>query len=383
MIRVFLASSHLSAVFQALYAKKTKETHFIDVLMIDSTFKKESLVRSIFETQEIYNWNYVLDFSTRLADNQSIRTGIRKRFLRRVKHLPLLKNIYVKLLNKHEEKHAEFLKQKIIEQFNEKNINNLNHVKLFMLTQTILNRGLIAAFPNASINYMEHGTGDYFYVSKLKTDFENYFCAFDIGFKNYLSKRNSTIEQKVKPYLDKKDFEISFKTIAHQSAEITTLDITKKYVLILLDAFECYEPEKRFWSDFIDRCLQEVQQKSEYVFLFKPHPNQSNESIEISLNHIKTLNINFRVLNSKGTASFAVESLFVSLPKAIHYVFTTFSSALFYIAKYYPEDANYYILYDFVKPYTHNSPKQYVEIFDGLNEMITEVFDEGRIIRIM
>jgi len=382
MIRLFLVSSHLSAVFQALYAKKSKEPHFIDVLIIDDYFKKESLVTSIIQTQEIYNWNYIFDFSTRLEDNQSIRAGLRKRVLRRIKYLPVIKTIYTKLLNKHEKKNAELLRRKIITRFNEQNIHDFKQVKLFMLTQTALNRGLMKAFPNASVNYMEHGIGDYFYVSKLKTDFDNFYCAFDNGFKKYLNKRDLKIEQKVKPYLEQTDFEIAFKTIAHQSTALNKLDRTKKYILILLDAFECYEPDENFWTDFIDRCLKEIENKSEYVFLFKPHPNQSNESIELSLNHIKKQNIDFILLNSKGTASFAVESLFVALPNAIASVFTVFSSAVFYIAKYYPEKANYYVLYDFVKPYTRKSPKQYIDIFDGLDELITEVFDEGKIIRL-
>src|ERR1700752_1333312 len=114
MLRIFLASSHLSAVLQAVYAKKSREEGFVDILIIDSYYKKETLITSIKKTRELHNWDHVLDFSEPIEDVVDIRPDLRKRILRKVKHLPLIRNIYKILLRRYERKTADSQKKKII-----------------------------------------------------------------------------------------------------------------------------------------------------------------------------------------------------------------------------------------------------------------------------
>lgn len=58
-------------------------------------------------------------------------------------------------------------------------------ISLYMLTQTYLNRPLMQLFPSASINYIEHGMGDYYYILDPKTPKGNFYCLFQKDIKNF------------------------------------------------------------------------------------------------------------------------------------------------------------------------------------------------------
>lgn len=51
-------------------------------------------------------------------------------------------------------------------------------ISLYMLTQTYLNSPLMQLFTSASINYIEHGMGDYYYILDPKTPKETFIVFF-------------------------------------------------------------------------------------------------------------------------------------------------------------------------------------------------------------
>ncbi|MFN6039742.1 MAG: hypothetical protein ACK452_14825, partial [Bacteroidota bacterium] len=88
MIRVFLTSSHLSAVAAAMIARQYSAREDKNYLLIDHYGKKKSLVNSILDTKKIFPWDEIVDFSYHLEDTKDLNPGWKKRVTRKFKTLP-------------------------------------------------------------------------------------------------------------------------------------------------------------------------------------------------------------------------------------------------------------------------------------------------------
>ena len=379
-LRIFLTSSQLSTAFYSAYAQKTKDENlYYDVLVIDRTPKKVSLVKNILERAAIFHsWNEVLDLSIALEDSQSTRPSFKKRMTRKFKSLPIIKGFYDSLLKRYLKKQKS--EYKFLFQEKIKVQAEFQKVSLHVLTQTILNETLFEIYPNAEVHYFEHGTGDYFYVLKPDLKLNQFHCFFTEAFSNYL--KSLSIGIPLSSYLEKTDFEKIF-TLDFQDPLCHDLNLkisnTKLDVhLILLDAFEIYHPPVKFWTDYLDRIVSQTSSLNNILFVLKPHPNQSKESIAISVNYFKERELQFLLFEGAELSQLSVETFFVSHQAKIKSVYSTFSSALFYLSHFYSDKTKFYMLYDFASSYINSAPKQYKEIFKGLRPLIDEVFDPNR-----
>lgn len=375
MLRIFLTSSQLSTVYMSVFAKKSKIEGCKDVLIIDNFYKKKSLLKLIEDAASFHNWDLVIDLSIKIDDTQNLKPTFKKILTRRVKNIPLIKNIYTRLLNKNQQiytqKYKEIIKLKLGVFF------STEKVQLNLLTQTALNKALHSLFPIAETNYFEHGQGDYYYVLKPELTKGNFYCVFSELYKNYLHKKK--IDSKfVRSYLDLNDFEESI-TIAGKSCAAEVNEIRKKkkkYILFLMDSLEIYYPPINFWTDYVERCIKEIDNANDFCWIVKPHPNQSNEVLQITKDFFEKTGLDFIMLDGPKFIPLSVEYIFVSLSSQIEAVFTTFSSAIFYLSYFYPNKSKYFILYDFVGKYFGNAPKQYATVYKDLAEMYSGMFSE-------
>ena len=156
----------------------------------------------------------------------------------------------------------------------------------------------------------------------------------------------------------------------------------KRIVIFLMDSCEIYHPPDSFWSDYLQRCLQEIENPEQFLWVVKPHPNQSNGVIEKTKTIFQDSGLDFVFLEDPVFVSLSAEYLFMKLKHKTDAVFTTFSSAIFYISHFYPNQSRYFVLYDFVGKYFTRAPKQYLEIYRGLNKFYTGMFSDFPLKRI-
>lgn len=378
MYRIFVSPTHLCALYMIAYARKTNQGNYKDILVLDTPAKRKSLVKVITDTIKVYPWTAIIDLGSLLPDETDYTPNVRKSITRKLKDKPLIKPIYTFLLKLYLKKEQS----REIKNIQHKLLEVVDVCELNLLTQTGANEALFKLYPKAAINYFEHGQGDYFFIQKLKPVNFNFYCMFADKFKQYL-QNNKQDYSYVKNVLDTKYFPALAKEVIDTDEEKETiksyLQVKGKLVLILLESVEIYNVPDAFWTDYLDLCIAQISSPTEYTFILKPHHLQSLRAIEISKNYmLHTLKLNALVIESNHSLNYSVEILYVLWQDKTHYVFSVFSSALYYIAKLYAnEKTTYYYAYDFFRKYMDNAPKQFSTYFNELEGLIREVFSEN------
>ena len=360
----------------AAYAKRTMPGGARDLLCIDHYFKKKALIDLIHQSATVHNWHAILDFSIHIENDFNLKPGPREKLMRKVKHLPVVKNVYTGLLNRHLKKKAIYLAGVLKNKLAEAGIviSAGEEVEIYQLTQTELNAGAEYFFPKARVYYMEHGTVDYIYVLQKQRK-NGYICIFKDSYEAYLTKKKVSIP--LHQCLSKDEFTEGFlkgtPDLNLGPAKIRN-GSAKKLSLFLMDALEKFQPLPEFWTDYIDHCLKEIKNPQDYTVLIKPHPTQSNEVIKITEEHFKKRKVDFIMLDKPEYANLSVETIYVHYRQNIDFVFSTFSAAIFYLSFFYGSEAKFYYSYNFTGKYIKNAPKQYKDSYEGLGELIDEVF---------
>ena len=152
-----------------------------------------------------------------------------------------------------------------------------------------------------------------------------------------------------------------------------------KKVLILLESVEIYNVPDNFWTDYLDLCMSKIPNPQDYTFILKPHPAQSFKAIELSKSHmINHYKVKTVVIEGNKAVNYSVEVLYSMWDDSTDYVFTVFSSALYYISKIYNnKQTKYFYAFDFFKDYTKNAPAQFVYIFNGIEDVVKNVLSEN------
>ena len=378
MVRLFLTSSHLSSISAALIAKQFNRSGDKNYLLIDHYGKKASLVHLINQSNEIFPWDGVIDFSYHLSNKQDLNPGLKKRILRKLKVLPLISDVYDYFLRHHTKSYVvemcDVVKGKI----------ELAEVKdcdeIYFLTQTALNETLQTVFPGARNVYYEHGLGDYYYFYH-RIPGGKFIGFFGQEFQKF-SNRNSVSLVKSIQLGDGLVFDDAMQKFHHLISSRLEWLRGGACAIFLMDALEGYNPPEHFWTDYLEMALNRSQLPHDCVLLVKPHPNQSNGVMQITSDWLKKNNINHVFLSDPEFVSLSVEVIFSYLKKEVICLISTFSSAIFYLAKFYPEKCRFLLMYDFVKPFTKNAPKQYIDHFNGLKPLIDDVFMQPNIERV-
>ena len=374
MLRIYLPTTHTGAVLMAIHAEKTKNVETKDVLMIDYPPLKESLIHLIKRSDVIHSWDKIVDFSKPINDDINKKPSLRKQITRKLKELPLIKNIYQKLLESYSLKQKKQFKLSI-----EDSLGGLksNKIILNVLTKTALNEALFELFPDAQINYFEHGIGDYMYYDQNKIKSGNFYSVFAKEFKAFLTNKNSKISENVFDYINGNEFETALKKLEKNtiiSAPQELVKTKKPIVFLLLENVEMYAVEDCFWTDYIDVCLSKISNPNEYLFVIKPHHNQSFDAIKKTIDYMDLKKLDFFLLTKNNYMHMGAEILFYFIKSNTYFVFSLFSSSIYYLSKLYPStEIGYYHGYNLFKKYTKKSPKQFTEIYEGIGPIITNV----------
>lgn len=368
-----MSSTHTGAILQAIYANSSAQKGCFDVLLLDYPPMKESLIELIKRSDVVHKWDKIIDFSEPISDEINKRPSAKKKLIRKIKSLPLLKIIYNKLLKNHltqqKVNHSNRLKLELSSHFNQR-------VQLNVLTKTGLNECLFDLFPNAEINYFEHGIGDYMYYEQQAIVPGNFYCLFHREFGSYLKSRKPQLAAAVFGYLKGNDFSNAISVLVKEGivkAENVVTE-TDNFVFVLMENVEMYEVESKFWTDYIDVCLKKIESPENYTFIIKPHHMQSFEAIEMTTSYLNQRGIKYKVLTNNYFMHMGAEVVFYFFQEKTEYVFSLFSSSIYYFTKLYPSTkVKYFHGYELFDKYTKHSPKQFVEIYRNLRPIITNV----------
>ncbi len=371
MLRLFVTSNQISTVFCSTIAKKTHKQGDIDFLLIDNFLKKESLIELIHASSKIHSWNGTIDFSKRISDNYNLKPTLWKRFSRSVKHLPVISSFYKSSVSLYSKNKGNKDAKMIFDKINAHTpINPDMEVELFLLTQTELNTGLISYFNKPVVNYYEHGLVDYIYVLK-KENVNKFYVIFEDTYGKFVEK-HSIVKIDAPGYFDHDDMVIGFPA-PKINMDLSINGAYSKYALILLDSSEIFNVPKEFWIKFLEKCISEIKNFEEHSVIIKPHPGQSNETLALIKDFCKD-KPNIVLLSDPLQISMSVESIYIANKDQVDYVFSTYSAAEFYLAKFFGGHTQFCFLYEFIRPYYMRGPKQYADAFVELEPYINEVF---------
>lgn len=381
MIRIFTASSQTGTALMAHFAHKTKNKDSFDILIIDKVRKKKSLIKQVYSSLVIHRWDHIIDLSTHLDDGYDMRISKRKKITRKIKDYPIFKTVYSFLLKvlfwkRQKGIEDEILKEikRILPEFDQ----NTSEIEINTLPNLYVNEALFSLGKTKAINYFEHGMGDYFDMMKLKegTDF---YCVFSDTYRDFLDKRKIT-SVRVHDYVNTAEFQaLAEKIYEAPEAEEASIKMLKEKscVLILLDASEMYNPPVEYWTKYIQSCIERVDDPDKYTFLIKPHGLMTQFSQNLSYEYVKQSGVKYIIFDHNSAFfNMGTEILFSVMKNKIAYVFSTFSTAVFLLAHFYPKEASYVYHYSFCKKYYQKAPANYLSLFNGLEPLINEVFAE-------
>lgn len=357
----------------AIYARNTFKDGYTDVLIIDWPKTKVSLTRLMIDTKKIYPWHLAADLSEPIPDEYDLMPGTKKTLTRKLKNKPVLKNIYGILYKRHEKKRIQREKNLLNDLF--RNYDKSN-VELNLLTKTGFNQSLVEMFPSSAINYFEHGLGDYFYVQGKSV--KKFYCVFSTMFSRYLERHHKS-SVFVHELTDPGTFaEVCGQVIASydKTDELKKMLVPQgELAIILMENLEIYNVKNSFWTDYLDRCLSKIRHPENYTFLFKPHHLQPFATITIMKNYMEEKGLKAIFADNRQTMNVSAEVLFSLWKDQARFVFSLFSSSIYYISHLYKnEQTRFYHGYNFFKPYTTDAPIQFVKHFESLEPLVKEVF---------
>ncbi|HXU26903.1 MAG TPA: polysialyltransferase family glycosyltransferase [Bacteroidia bacterium] len=378
MTRIFLTSCHFSSILASIITHKISKPGDKNYLLIDNFRKKESMIAWINSTKDVGNWVSVIDGSIRVDDTINLQPSLRKKITRNLKHLPVISTVYNVLLAKYQQKYTSEKTQEFKRLFEQHNLTECD--ELFLLTQTNLNEPLQKLFPKATVNYYEHGIGDYLYFEK--NNFEGTFYGlFGNEFKKYLDKKGSKNNNPIFGDFTANDLETAFGFYAPIMEKQLSSFKNKKAIFFLMDSLETCNMPDNFWTDYLRVGLSHIENREEYILILKPHQNQSQNVIDITKTYLEESNFNYVLLDDPLLVSTAAEIIFMYLKEEIKFVISTYSSTVFYLSKFYPEKCQFILLYDFVGSYMQRAPKQYINHFTEIKPLIEGVFMSSSIKR--
>jgi hypothetical protein len=373
MVRIFVCTSQINALYMILYARHTAQPGHKDVLLLDSVPKRQGLIDLLLSSDKLYPWTRMIDLSIPVAQEGEVAPGLRKKLTRRLRERALVKPVYNFLLKRHLAKRSAAEKRLILDK-----LSGLGEVtELNLLTQTMANDSLRAMFPHAKVNYFEHGIGDYLFVTQMKPPFD-YYCLFADSFRNYLDQKNipsgfvkavpgsEQFAQLAREALDKNP---------DRDKIVSAVSTPGKKVIIFLESMETVHVDDAYWTDYLDLCIAQVPNPKDYLFVLKPHHNQSARALKISADHISQVR-GLRTLIVQDSVCFntSIEVLNQLWNDSSEYAFSTYSSGLFYISRLYANPrVKYCYAYDFFRKYMKRTPRHFARVYEDINGIIKQV----------
>jgi DNA-binding Lrp family transcriptional regulator len=351
VVNVFVISNPLSALIASqIICSEEKKTQ-TNIAILDRYTKKASLKKEIFDILSQYNWTSVIDLSITISDEADLSPGLVRRTIRKVKNSGLVKGIYKQLQNRKMQKIDEAIYKELKPALDKFDFIG-KKIELFFLMQTYLNNSLLNYFPNASINYFEHGLGDYILSAKSGKKDATFYGLFAGEYKAYDKKSP----------LNYRD--VSVHPITEQEKKAG-----KENVLILLQNVEIYHIKDEFWIDYLKQIIAKEGKEKKYII--KPHPLQHSNTLERIKNYLKENGLDFEI----NAMAACIEVSFNAIANTTTAVYSPFSSSLFYLSKMYSHyPIRFYHSLEKFSSLTTNAPLEYRNRLKENKAMMLAVF---------
>lgn len=374
--RVFVTTSHISALYMTLHARATWIAGDRDVFLVDIGTRSTAVLAAIYRAAALHRWDALHSHSTVAEEDHRFEPGLMKRLTRRWKEVFPLRPLYDRSRKRFEQRRDARLMADL-----ERTIGALLDVvdlEVFGHTQTVLNDLIARMRPRARSAYFEHGLGDYLYLVEGGRPRGPMYALFASGFKRFLSSRGIA-EGNVRQL----ELPADFHSIALEQLSGVAPDTVRSgsqdrpVVLVLLEAVDMYEVPDAFWGAYIDHVLAVLDEPQRFHFLLKPHPIASAGSLRATEAHCERLGLSYELLDAGWQRGIAAEVLFAQWTERTHHVFCLFSSACFYLSQLYRQShITYHCSPDFMDRWTGQAPPMYKRHFEGLKPLIKEVFSE-------
>ena len=228
-------------------------------------------------------------------------------------------------------------------------------------------------YKGAEVRYFEHGLGDYLDTEKQFQDGEYFHCVFAEGLEAYYQKNGKAFAA-IRSAVEKECFLAPDLLLDQYFPQINDIKIEgdKPIVLLASQATEQFKVDsKAFWEHFLGLCLQQIEEPRNYTFLVKPHPRQDGQVLYDICAFLREKGLEVVLWEQPELRSFHMEILFRGMYERVKYVFSPFSSTVFYLSQLYPTAAiEYYYSLQSIFPYSQNTPEIYLNRWKDLYELV-------------
>ena len=115
------------------------------------------------------------------------------------------------------------------------------------------------------------------------------------------------------------------------------MKIANSLVLIATQPLEEFRIPVAYWEHFLSLCLEKIAHPENYTFLLKPHPRQSEASVQQICEYLEHKGLSYERMEAPSLRNLSLEILFAGLTHAVEYVFSPYSSSVFYLSVLYPQ----------------------------------------------
>lgn len=377
-LRIFVTTSHISTVYITLHAASTRMPGDTDILFVDDGYRQAQLLALINAASKVHDWALFHSFSQPLNQSHDFRPSLRNRITRRWKSTPGIRLVYSQLLkrflHKKNARYRQRINQLIAPYF------RTDHVQLFMMTQTYINTPLIEIFPKAELHFMEHGIGDYYYIQHQQATTNHFHVIFSTSFARFLVNKglHSVAVSEISGLSEFSSLARKL-LIEYEQRAVAVFPILpdRPFVFILLEAVDMYNVTSEFWSAYMNHIVKQLPDADTYHYLLKPHPIQSQESLEHTLAWFNQNKFSHTLLGGEALSCISAEVAFQRWSHQTKHVFCLFSSACFYLSQLYSEQGiTFWYSTSFMSKHISKAPPQYKTHYNGLVPLIEEVFSE-------
>jgi hypothetical protein len=341
-LHIYVLASPLTARFMMLWRAKQKlnpdEKH---ILITDDLKIRRAHVDLILEISEEARFDLLIEAHELVGDETSFAPTRFKRFIRKTKALPVLKQIYNGLFGiKIEIEKRKYLRKKLqpLQAY-----SDYEKVHIYCTPECKLLPPLRLKYPHAKLDFFEHGILDYKHAKTHLAAGHTFNCVFHEEMIDHLG-----VEDKSSPLvLPAFSHEAFAKKLYHEISpdfrDFIQKQAERKGILIMMQVLERYSIPHHFWTVFMDHVFEKLSAEEQYFVILKPHPVQDPVVVQVLIDYFSTKDIPVRVYGFEAGEYLPVEFLYGHISSHIDCLVTPFSSSIFYLKKFFPDSTSQYV----------------------------------------
>ena len=376
-LRIFCTTSATSALYMSLYARSSRKDEYTDLLLIDQLKLKPSQVDIIRQAVNIHEYKEIKDFSLAIEEGATPVPSRIKQLTRIYKTKPIFRDVYQFLYRFQLKKEARQRTQMLRENLNAY-VGSFSQVELYVQPLVHLTTALCTLFPEASLSYFEHGLGDYQDIMGKRLPASTFRCLFHASFCSFLAN----IKEKndwVLPAFPQGYFSKNLPQILDAFPQLRPFyqqfNGRKNLALLATQPLEEFRIPTEYWKHFLKLCLSQVDDVHTCTFLIKPHPRQSPESVQKICEFLENRGITYEHIEAPEVRNVSLEILFAGFVDSVSYVFSPYSSSVFYLSVLYPSDhTRYFYSMRSVLDHAQLAPDLYQKRWKEMEVRIREIY---------